>query len=273
MQNRVSPIERVRAEIDQLFGSDRPLTEVLEEVARLSVRLVMQTAVEAEVTGFLARDRYQRRDDDSPAGSRNGWQPPAAVKTTMGPVELQRPKLRHTDERFASALFGSGVTRTNALEALVISAWVRGLSDRDIEASLRRGARARGGAVALDGEPNLLEHQGGVRSLEAPPPRRRPPRLPVPRRIALQDAPGVTGRARVGRLGHRHRRQAGLRRPGAGGGRVHRRLGWLPRRPEGPGTHPAAAGGQRRRPRAARRHRAALRAEPASTLCHPPPPH
>jgi putative transposase len=136
VQNRVSPIERVRAEIDQLFGSDRPLTEVLEEVARLSVRLVMQTAVEAEVTGFLARDRYQRRDDDSPAGSRNGWQPPAAVKTTMGPVELQRPKLRHTDERFASALFGSGVTRTNALEALVISAWVRGLSDRDIEASL-----------------------------------------------------------------------------------------------------------------------------------------
>lgn len=136
MQNRVSPTERVRAEINELFGSDRPLTEVLEEVARLSVRLVMQTAVEAEVTSFLARDRYQRRDGDSPAGSRNGWQPPATVKTTMGPVELQRPKLRGTEERFASALFGRGVTRTNALEALVISGWVRGLSDRDIEASL-----------------------------------------------------------------------------------------------------------------------------------------
>jgi transposase-like protein len=33
-------------------------------------------------------------------------------------------------------LFGTGVTRTSALEALVISAWVRGLSDRDIEAAL-----------------------------------------------------------------------------------------------------------------------------------------
>ena len=136
MLNRVSPIERVRAEIDELFGSDRPLTEVLEEVARLSVRLVMQTAVEAEVNAFLGRGRYQRRDEDSPAGSRNGWQPPAAVRTTLGPVELQRPKLRGTEERFASALFGRGVTRTNALEALVISGWVRGLSDRDIEASL-----------------------------------------------------------------------------------------------------------------------------------------
>ena len=88
------------------------------------------------MNAFLGRGRYQRRDEDSPAGSRNGWQPPAAVRTTLGPVELQRPKLRGTEERFASALFGRGVARTNALEALVISGWVRGLSDRDIEASL-----------------------------------------------------------------------------------------------------------------------------------------
>jgi putative transposase len=54
----------------------------------------------------------------------------------MGPVELQRPKLRGTDQAFCSRLFGAGVTRTNALESLVISGWVRGLSDRDIEAAL-----------------------------------------------------------------------------------------------------------------------------------------
>jgi putative transposase len=54
----------------------------------------------------------------------------------MGPVEIQRPKLRDTDEAFCSRLLGKEVTRTNALEALVISAWVRGLSDRDIEAAL-----------------------------------------------------------------------------------------------------------------------------------------
>ncbi len=107
-------------------------------MARLGVRLVMQAALEAEVTEALGRVRYQRRDDDSPAGSRNGWQPPATVKTTMGPVELSRPKLRGTDEAFCSRLFGVGVTRTNALESLVISGWVRGLSDRDIEAALAR---------------------------------------------------------------------------------------------------------------------------------------
>jgi transposase-like protein len=134
---RVSPSERVRAAIDALFHSDQDLASVLEDVGRLTVRLLMQQAIEAEVDAFLGRRRYEPRTEDSPLGSRNGWQPPRAVRTTMGAVELQRPKLRDTDERFCSQLFGLGVTRTHALEALVVSAWVRGLSDRDIEAALR----------------------------------------------------------------------------------------------------------------------------------------
>jgi putative transposase len=68
------------------------------------------------------------------------------VRTTMGAVELQRPKLRGTDEAFCSRLFGAGVTRINALESLVISGWVRGLSDRDIEAAL---AEVLGAEAAL----------------------------------------------------------------------------------------------------------------------------
>jgi putative transposase len=64
----------------------------------------------------------------------------------MGPVDLQRPKLRGTDQAFCSRLFGAGVTRTNALESLVISGWVRGLSDRDIEAAL---AEVLGAEAAL----------------------------------------------------------------------------------------------------------------------------
>jgi putative transposase len=134
---RVSPSDRVRADIDALFGSDQDLATVLEQVGRLTVRLLMQQAIEADVEVFLGRKPNERRGEEHPAGSRNGWQPPTAVKTTMGPIELSRPKLRGTDEKFCSQLFGLGVTRTNALEALVISAWVRGLSDRDIEAALK----------------------------------------------------------------------------------------------------------------------------------------
>ncbi len=60
MPVRVSPTDRVRAKIDELFAADRELPEILEEVARFGVQLSMQAALETEVTEFLGRDRYQR---------------------------------------------------------------------------------------------------------------------------------------------------------------------------------------------------------------------
>ena len=144
MSKRVSPIERVRADIDQLFASDRELGEVLEAVAHLGVRLLMQTALEAEVTEFLGRERYVR-GGRAREGSRNGHCA-TTIKTTSGPMTLERPKLRGTDEAFASRLLGTGVCRTNALESLVIASFVRGLSVRDVEAAL---AEALGSEAAL----------------------------------------------------------------------------------------------------------------------------
>ena len=86
------------------------------------MRLVSQTALEAEVTEFFGRERYARGEREQ-EGSRNGYSP-MAVKTTAGEVTLQRPKTRGTDVAFASRLLGSGVTRTNALESLVIGGQV-----------------------------------------------------------------------------------------------------------------------------------------------------
>jgi len=134
---RVSPTERIRAQIDELFASEGDLGEVLEQVARLGARLLLQTALEAEVTEHLGRDRYERRAGaaDAKDGSRNGYSP-LTIKTTSGPVTLSRPKLRGTTQAFASRLLGQGVTRTNAIESLVIAGYVRGLSTRDVEAAL-----------------------------------------------------------------------------------------------------------------------------------------
>ena len=68
------------------------------------------------------------------------------VKTTARPVELARPKLRGASEAFASRLFGSHVTKTNALESLVIASFIRGLPVRDVEATL---AEALGDQAAI----------------------------------------------------------------------------------------------------------------------------
>ncbi|MFG2639344.1 IS256 family transposase, partial [Streptomyces sp. NPDC048362] len=68
------------------------------------------------------------------------------VKTTSGPMKIKKPKLRGTTEKFASRLFGATVTRTNALESLVIASFVRGLSTRDVTNTL---AEALGSDAAL----------------------------------------------------------------------------------------------------------------------------
>jgi putative transposase len=144
---RVSPTDRIRGEIDALFDGQRELAEIIEDIARLGARLIIQTAVEAEVDVFLGRARYQRATDcpDARAGSRNGYCD-ATIKTTAGPVTIERPKLRGTSEAFASQLFGKSVTKSNALESLVIAGFVRGLSVRDVENTL---ADALGAEAAL----------------------------------------------------------------------------------------------------------------------------
>lgn len=144
MPKQVSPIETIRAEIDTVFDSGRPIEECLEDLMRHSVRLVLQQVLEDEVTTWLGRS-WNSRNEPARSGQRNGYSD-LTIKTTAGPVELKRPKLRNTTERFASTLFGKGVVRSAPLEALVISAWVRGLSDRDIEALL---AEALGPEAAL----------------------------------------------------------------------------------------------------------------------------
>jgi Transposase, Mutator family len=100
---RVSPTERLPAEIDAVFAEGNDLADAIERVAQLGARLLLQTALEAEITMFLGRERYERQvlAEDARPGMRNGYCD-VTVKTTAGPVTLQRPKLRGTTKRFAS---------------------------------------------------------------------------------------------------------------------------------------------------------------------------
>ena len=127
-----------------MFGSGRPLAEILERLGQLFLALVLQSAADAEITQFLGRDRYVRGTREH-QGHRNGRQP-LTIKTTGGPVTVWRQKLRGTVERFASVLFGWGVVRSNALEALIIAGFLRGLSVRDVEAAI---AEALGPAASV----------------------------------------------------------------------------------------------------------------------------
>ena len=140
MTTRVSPTEQLRAEIDQLFAESagpRQLGDTLEEVARLGARLLLQTVLEAEVTEFLCRNRYERRKaaKEARSGSRNGYGN-LTVKTTAGPVTLKRPKLRATTEQSpsgCSARASPAPTPSSRSSSPASSAVFR---SRDVEATL-----------------------------------------------------------------------------------------------------------------------------------------
>jgi transposase-like protein len=132
---KIVPSERLRRELDQVLAGVGEHDDPVEAVARLGARLIMQQALEDEVTEFLGRERYARTGDRA-AIYRNGYEP-RTVKTTSGPMELERPRIRDAAELgFESQLLGRGVARTHALEALIIVGFLRGLSVRDVEALL-----------------------------------------------------------------------------------------------------------------------------------------
>src|SRR3954464_3747370 len=132
---KIVPSERLRRELDELVAGVGEQDDPVEAVARLGARLILQQALEDEVTEFLGRERYAR------AGSggviyRNGYEP-RMVKTTSGAIELERPRVRNAAELgFESRVLGKGIARTHALEALIIVGFLRGLSVRDVEALL-----------------------------------------------------------------------------------------------------------------------------------------
>ncbi|MGD8486491.1 MAG: IS256 family transposase [Chloroflexota bacterium] len=132
MERRIAPSARIEEAIEALLldGLDEP--DRLSELGRLGAQLVIQRAVEEEVAAFLGRARYERAPDAR--GSRNGHRP-RRIQTAEGELTVAVPQVRDSLTRFVSTTIPDtrAIVRTRPLEALVIGAYVRGLSDRDIE--------------------------------------------------------------------------------------------------------------------------------------------
>jgi len=124
--DRTAPSARLKAHITELLGQAAAYErEQLAELGRLGARLVLQRAVEDEVTAFLRRARYQRTDEAG--GSRNGTRA-KLVQTAAGELMVDMPQIRGTAERFISRVFPDSrmVIRTRPWEALIIGGCVRG---------------------------------------------------------------------------------------------------------------------------------------------------
>ena len=133
---KVVPSERLRRELDDVLNGISEEQDPVEAVARLGARLILQQALEDEVSEFVGRARYERADGGEGVIYRNGFADPSTIATTSGPTVVERPRVRNaTEAGFESQVLGKGVARTHALEALVVCSFLRGLSVRDVEAA------------------------------------------------------------------------------------------------------------------------------------------
>jgi putative transposase len=118
---------------------DDPLTAVLRSGAR---RLLAQ-AIEAEAEAFLATMKNQHLPDGRDRVVRHGHGPERLVQTGIGPVAVQRVKLRDRGPgpageriRFTSAILPRWARRSRSLDALLPILYLRGVSMGDFQEAL-----------------------------------------------------------------------------------------------------------------------------------------
>lgn len=119
----------------------------LRDVVRLGAQIMLQHAVEVEMSAFLDRGYYE----NAPAvtarhGRRNGYEK-HTVLTGEGPIEVQVPQARDLAdgaEGFRSKILDAYASRTETIEELVNRMYVTGMSTRDIETVFGEVLEGRG---------------------------------------------------------------------------------------------------------------------------------
>ena len=83
----------------------------IEEIGRLGARLIIQQALEDELTEFHGLARYERTE--TPVAHRNGYERPQTIATTSGSMEIERPRVRDAPRLgFESRSLAEGIART-----------------------------------------------------------------------------------------------------------------------------------------------------------------
>ena len=123
----------------QLEKIDDPLTEI----AREGARRMLAEMLKAEADAFVAKFGDERLEDGRPRVVRHGLGPERQIQTGIGPLDVQRPKVRDraatdtpdTKIRFTSNILPKRARRLVSLDALLPVLYARG--DQDAAPALR----------------------------------------------------------------------------------------------------------------------------------------
>ena len=129
---KVLPSQRLLKQFEEqlVFGEMN-----LSEIVRSGAQMMLQYALEREVTEALGRNYYENAPATTKEkGRRNGYES-HRVLTGEGAVTVQVPRVRETEKVFQSKILDAYVSRTEKLDELIARMYVHGMSTRDIEAT------------------------------------------------------------------------------------------------------------------------------------------
>ena len=112
--------------------------EELEEWVRGQVQRLIQELLEDEMMEFLGRARSARRSAlDSDPGYRNGYGKLRRLTLGSGTVEVGRPRVRNTEERFESRVLPLFARTSKKIAQLIPDLYLHGLAEGDFDLALR----------------------------------------------------------------------------------------------------------------------------------------
>jgi len=111
--------------------------------------MMLEAALEEELTAFLERDYYERRTYQK--GSRSGSKP-RTIKVGSGDIEISMPRVRDAGGPFHSKILPPYVTRMEEVEDVIPLLYMNGLSSRKVKKSVAKLLGKRG-----------LSHQNVIR--------------------------------------------------------------------------------------------------------------
>ena len=109
--------------------------EALEDWARSRIQVWLQDLLEDEVTQFLGREKSERSADRR--GYRNGHGKPRRFAMLNGTMEVRRPRVRNTAERFESQILPYFHRKSKQLGQLLPDLYLHGLATGDFEQTMR----------------------------------------------------------------------------------------------------------------------------------------
>jgi transposase-like protein len=130
---KITAMEKKRKEIEEILGREGALA--IEELHRAGQEKLIQEILEVEVEEYLGRKRYSR--SEKPSGYRNGYYP-STIAIPGDRLRILKPHFRKTEKKFKSRILEGVVRLSEKLKTMAVEMYVRGLSTRDIEATLQQ---------------------------------------------------------------------------------------------------------------------------------------